>query len=107
MITGIGTPNSQSKRPRPIVVASMKITSHHERDIPHPVPPDADDDKLFCYHQCPVLGMDVHGSCGGSASPFCSSSMECRSGERTNAIWPSRGGRLMAMPSFLSRSRVA
>jgi hypothetical protein len=58
-------------------------------------------------HQWPVFGIDVHGSCGGSASPFCSSSIECKSGERTNAIWPSRGGRLMVIPSFIRWSQVA
>src|ERR1700710_103380 len=58
-------------------------------------------------YQCPVFGIEAHGSAGGFASPFCSSSIECRSGERTNAIWPSRGGRLMVMPRFISRSQVA
>ena len=58
-------------------------------------------------HQCPVFGIEVHGSAGGFASPFCRSSIECRSGERTKAIWPSRGGRLMVMPSFINRSQVA
>jgi hypothetical protein len=45
-------------------------------------------------HQCPVLGIDVHGSAGGFGWPFCNSSIECRSGERTNAIDPSRCDRL-------------
>jgi len=58
-------------------------------------------------YQTPVFGIDVHGSAGGFASPFCNSSIECRSGERTKAIWPSRGGRLMVMPSFISRAQVA
>ena len=49
------------------------------------------------YH-CPTLGMDFHGSAGGSAPPFCSSSTEMLSGERTKAMCPSRGGRLMATP---------
>ena len=44
---------------------------------------------------------------GDFASPFCSSSIECRSGERTKAIMPSRGGRLMVMPSFIRRAQVA
>ena len=44
-------------------------------------------------YQLPVLGMDFHGSAGASAAPFCSSSMEMLSGERTNAMRPSRGGR--------------
>ena len=58
------------------------------------------------YH-FPVLGIEVQGSFGGSASPFCKSSMECLSGERTNAIMPSRGGRLMVTPAFISRSQSA
>ena len=48
---------------------------------------------------------DAHGSCLGFASPFCSSSMEMLSGERTNAMRPSRGGRLMVTPAFISRSQ--
>jgi len=39
----------------------------------------------ICY-QCPVFGMDAQGSVGASASPFCSSSIEILSGERTNAM---------------------
>jgi hypothetical protein len=58
-------------------------------------------------YQWPVFGIEVQGSAGGLASPFCKSSIECRSGERTKAIWPSRGGRLMVMPIFISRSQVA
>src|SRR5438270_594947 len=46
-------------------------------------------------HHFPVFGIDVQGSFGGSGAPFCRSSIECLSGERTNAIVPSRGGRLM------------
>ena len=53
-----------------------------------------------------VLGIDAHGSAGPSASPFCSSSMECLSGERTKAMTPSRGGRLMVTPAFISRSQT-
>jgi len=58
-------------------------------------------------HDVKAMAAAAQGSAGGFASPFCKSSMECRSGERTNAIWPSRGGRLMVMPSFISRSQVA
>ena len=46
------------------------------------------------HHHEPVFGIDAHGSAGGRW-PSCSSSTEIRSGERTNAMWPSRGGRLM------------
>ena len=58
------------------------------------------------YH-FPVFGIDFHGSCGGLAAPFCRISMECLSGERTKAMTPSRGGRLIATPAFMSRSHVA
>ena len=54
------------------------------------------------YH-CPVLDIDFQGSFTGRAAPFCSNSMDCLSGERTKAIIPSRGGRLMVTPAFISR----
>src|SRR5712692_7263263 len=55
-------------------------------------------------HHFPVFGMESHGSFGGSGAPFCSSSIECLSGERTKAITPSRGGRLMVTPAFINFS---
>jgi hypothetical protein len=58
-------------------------------------------------HQRPVFGIDTHGSRGGCAPPFCNSSIECRSGDRTKAMTPSRGGRLMVTPACMSRSQVA
>ncbi|MGY3550828.1 hypothetical protein ACVW0W_006595 [Bradyrhizobium sp. USDA 4469] len=58
-------------------------------------------------YQWPVFGIDAHGSAGAFGSPFCSSSIECRSGERTKAMLPSRGGRLMVTPAFCSFSQVA
>src|SRR5579883_696668 len=58
-------------------------------------------------HQWPVLGIEAHGSCGALADPFCNSSIDCRSGERTKAIIPSRGGRLIVTPAFISLSQVA
>ena len=58
------------------------------------------------YH-VPVFGMEIQGSQGSSAAPFCSSSMEMPSGERTNAILPSRGGRLMVTPFSASLAHVA
>src|SRR6266498_2408258 len=58
------------------------------------------------YH-LPVFGIEVHGSLGGSGAPFCNSSIEWRSGERTNAMVPSRGGRLIMIPAFISFSQVA
>jgi hypothetical protein len=58
-------------------------------------------------HHAPTFGMLAHGSALGSASPACSSSMEMLSGERTKAMWPSRGGRLMVTPCATRRSQVA
>jgi hypothetical protein len=49
-------------------------------------------------YQVPVFGMDFQGSAGASAAPCCSSSMEMLSGERTNAMRPSRGGRRIVTP---------
>ena len=37
-------------------------------------------------YQCPMFSADTHGSCGGSACPFCSNSIEILSGERINAM---------------------
>ena len=58
-------------------------------------------------YQCPVFGIDAQGSAAGKASPFCSSSMEMLSGDRINAIWPSRGGRLMVTPIDCKCSQIA
>lgn len=49
------------------------------------------------YH-APTFGIDAQGSALGSGSPICSNSIEIWSGERTNAIRPSRGGRLIVTP---------
>lgn len=49
-------------------------------------------------YQLPVLAMEAQGSFGASESPRWSNSREIPSGERTKAIWPSRGGRLMVTP---------
>jgi hypothetical protein len=57
--------------------------------------------NLPANHQTPVLGIDVHGSAGALASPFCKSSMEMLSGERMNAMRPSRGGRLIVTPAAI------
>jgi hypothetical protein len=103
MITGIGTPKSHSKIPRPIVSSWSLVAGTIRR-------------RSACSfsllekaqtHQWPVLGIEDHGSAGGFGSPFCNSSIECRSGERTNAMLPSRGGRLMVTPIFMSLSQVA
>src|SRR5215472_8814889 len=58
-------------------------------------------------HHLPLLGIETHGSFGGRGLPFCKSSIECLSGERTNAILPSRGGRLIVTPPFINRSQTA
>ena len=63
--------------------------------------------NLYKAYQWPVFAIEDHGSAGGFGSPFCNSSIECRSGERTKAMLPSRGGRLMVMPIFMSLSQVA
>ena len=58
-------------------------------------------------HHAPTFGIDTHGSAGVSAGPAWSSSMEMPSGERTKAIRPSRGGRLMTTPPSFRRWQVA
>ena len=58
------------------------------------------------YH-FPTLGMEAHGSCFGSGDPACRSSIEMPSGERTKAMWPSRGGRLMGIPASMSFRQVS
>jgi diguanylate cyclase (GGDEF)-like protein len=58
-------------------------------------------------HQVPVFGIEAHGSAFGNAEPFCSSSIEMLSGERMNAILPSRGGRLIVTPAPRNRSHTA
>src|SRR5207302_1035137 len=58
-------------------------------------------------YQEPVLAMLFQGSAGGSASAACSSSMEMPSGERTKAMRPSRGGRLIVTPRAIKALQVA
>src|SRR5579871_760213 len=58
-------------------------------------------------YQAPVFAMLFHGSLGSCALPFWSSSTEMPSGERTKAMWPSRGGRLMVTPASARRLQVA
>ena len=58
-------------------------------------------------YQVPTLGIEVQGSAGGRAGPACSSSTEMLSGERTKAMRPSRGGRLMVTPASFSRWQTA
>ncbi len=64
----------------------------------------------FCirsFYQTPVFGIDAQGSRFGRASPVCSNSIEMLSGERTNAMRPSRGGRLIVTPRSIRRWQVA
>lgn len=56
------------------------------------------DDRRDRSYQLPIFGADAQGSATGRFSPFCRISIEMPSGERTNAMRPSRGGRLMVMP---------
>ena len=58
-------------------------------------------------HHFPVFGIEIHGSFGGNGEPFWRSSIECLSGERTKAMLPSRGGRLIVTPAFISLSQSA
>ena len=58
-------------------------------------------------YQEPWFGIEAQGSAGGSAGPRCRSSIECPSGDFTNAMWPSRGGRRMSTPPACSRAQVA
>ena len=64
-------------------------------------------EDVLAVYQTPVFGMLTHGSAGCKDAPCCSSSTEIPSGERTNAMRPSRGGRLMVTPCFVRRSQVA
>ena len=102
MITGIGTPNNQSKIPRPIIFSCSCAAPTTRQEIDSFLIGISDS-----FYQWPVFGIEDHGSAGGFGSPFCNSSIECRSGDRTKAMLPSRGGRLMVTPIFISRSQVA
>lgn len=99
MITGIGTPSNHSNSPLAIASSSNRITGGKTSV--------ASACSCAQTYQWPMLGIDAQGSCGAFGSPFCKSSIECRSGERTNAMLPSRGGRLMVTPAFCSFSQVA
>ena len=57
--------------------------------------------------QLPVFGIDSQGSRAGRAAPPCRNSIEMPSGERTKAMRPSRGGRLIVTPAACSRSHSA
>ena len=63
-------------------------------------------DRPARYHS-PTFFIEAHGSCCGRGAPACRSSIEMASGERTKAMWPSRGGRLMLTPASMSLWQVA
>src|SRR5437773_12147679 len=101
MMTGIGTPKSQSKIPRPIFCLHEFLSEFK----------NAKDDAMFPLpsrnlYQCPVFGIDFQGSAAGLASLFCNISIECRSGERTNAISAFSGGNVVVVPTFMNLSLV-
>lgn len=58
-------------------------------------------------HHAPVFGIETQGSAGSLRGPACNSSIEMPSGERTKAMWPSRGGRLIVTPPSANRWQVA
>jgi len=58
-------------------------------------------------YQCPELAMLAHGSSGVFAAPRCKSSTEMLSGDRTKAMCPSRGGRLIVTPCAIRYAQVA
>jgi len=62
---------------------------------------------LSALHHLPVFCIDFHGSASGSASPAYKISTLISSGERTNAMRPSRGGRLMVTPASISFWQVS
>ena len=49
-------------------------------------------------YQWPLFSMETQGSAGACAAPACNSSIDTLSGERTKAMRPSRGGRLIVTP---------
>lgn len=53
-------------------------------------------------YQVPVFSIESHGSAGANGEPFCNNSIEILSGERTNAMCPSRGGRLINTPASIN-----
>ena len=85
----------EARRPQPRRVQGLRQRRRRDRQLPrHPTRP-----RASVYH-APVFGIEAQGSAFGSAAPFCSSSIEMLSGERMNAILPSRGGRLIVTPGI-------
>ncbi len=54
-------------------------------------------------YQTPTLGIEAQGSALGKDLPACRSSIDMPSGERTKAMCPSRGGRLIVTPPSNNR----
>lgn len=89
----------EEERKQPAIDAGIPEDPDRNTDADTGADTDADTG-----YQLPVFFIDAHGSLGSSASPFCRSSIEIPSGERTKAMRPSRGGRLIVTPASV-RSR--
>ena len=98
------------RRPRRLLGRTVQVRPHREGERrEHRRDQQARDrfHRADAAYQVPVLGIDFHGSAGASDAPFCSSSMEMLSGERTNAMCPSRGGRRIVTPCSARRWQAA
>ena len=84
----------------PGAVWAISVRPAHPLCLHRSPKPEADTTTL--YHS-PTFSIDDQGSWGGSAFPFCSNSIEIWSGDRTKAMWPSRGGRLIWTPESIRR----
>ena len=83
------------------IIASVGGALRHSRSSPSRASSARHDQPAFflpASYQAPVFGMLTQGSAAAAPPPFCSSSIEMLSGERTNAMRPSRGGRLIVTP---------
>ena len=96
---------------RPSSTSSTPAFSSYSELIPRGYPTSAPSSHSLAPrptgYQLPVLPIDAQGSFGSWASPFCRSSMLMSSGDRTKAIRPSRGGRLIAIPASINRWHTA
>ena len=97
--------------PVPVVHRAVfgRILAHRRDDdaVGEPEPRDLERFEQARHHHAPVLGIEAQGSAEALCSPFWSNSIEIPSGERTNAMYPSRGGRLMVTPPACSRAHVS
>src|SRR5690606_17517430 len=85
----------------PAIDAFPVLTAGPRFAVKHP-PVEAEAQAGGEGYQEPVFGMEAQGSAAASGSPFWRISNEMPSGERTKAILPSRGGRLMVTPLSIS-----